>query len=310
MNNDKLQLIEAIEQLNIENRQLRSSKEYKLGKKMYSLMEIIKKMDIKQLIAKVSKKRKNKKEQKYLQIHLPQDNGVEYEENIDTNKKIVIYTCITGNYDNIVEPLYIPENVKYVLYTNSQKIKTSKWEIREIPESISKLENNILINRYIKMHPYELFKNEYDYAIYIDGNIRTVSDISSFVTKVKPDTGLALHRHYIRDCVYMEAEACKLYKRGNLKKLQEQIKRYEIEKMPKHYGLLEANVIVTDLKNEVAVSIQNNWWEEFINSQSNRDQISLIYVLWKMGYNVENIGNLGYNVHNNKKIEIISHLKR
>ena len=35
MNNDKLQLIEAIEQLNIENRQLRSSKEYKLGKNGY-----------------------------------------------------------------------------------------------------------------------------------------------------------------------------------------------------------------------------------------------------------------------------------
>ncbi len=77
--------------------------------------------------------------------------------------------------------------------------------------------------------------------------------------------------------------------------------------MPTNYGLLECNVIVSDLKSENSAKILDEWWKEFVNSNSMRDQISLPYVLWKLKYNIEDIGNLGNNVRNNPKIQIIKH---
>ena len=156
------------------------------------------------------------------------------------------------------------------------------------------------------MHPKELFEN-YDYTIYIDGNIRIISDISNFVRCTNEKTGLAFHRHYARNCVYREKEACKLYKKGNESKLQQQIQRYKDNGFPKEYGLLECNVIVTDLKNLNAINILNNWWDEFYLSESKRDQISLPYILWKLNYKMDDIGSLGNNVRENMKLEILNH---
>ncbi len=305
---NEIDLIKALEQLNMENKQILNSKEYKLGHQIYALIRDLKCLNIKRILKTIVSRRRNRKDIKKFYMHSPRENIVEYVEDF-YKKKIVVYTCITGNYDKIEEPLYVPSNVHYILYTNLKKINTKKWTIKEIPHSILKMQNNVLINRYIKMHPQELFQDLYDYAIYIDGNIRTISDISSFTTKINSITGLALHRHYVRDCIYLEAEACKLHKKGNIAKLQEQIERYKTEDMPKNYGLLEANVIVTDLKSKNAREIEKLWWEEFIKSESNRDQISLIYVLWKLGYGIDNVGNLGYNVRKNYKITINNHLE-
>ena len=59
-----------------------------------------------------------------------------------------------------------------------------------------------MINRYIKLHPQEFFLNEYRYAIYIDGNIRVMSDLSPYTRKCNCKTGIAMHRHVQRICAY------------------------------------------------------------------------------------------------------------
>ena len=259
------------------------------------------------IIKKMILKHKSKIEQKTIKENQSKNSIVEEMGESVEDKKIVVYTCITGNYDNVAMPLYRNNNVDYIMYTNQQDVKNvGLWEKRDIPENIKKLNDNVLINRYIKMHPHELFK-DYDYSIYIDGNIRTVSDISSFVNKVNEVTGLALHRHSARNCIYEEVKACKLHKKGNIANLEKQIQKYNDEKMPHNYGLLEASVIVTDLNNTNSLKIENTWWDEFVDSKSYRDQISLIYVLWKLGFKVDDVGNLGSNVRANNKIEVLYH---
>lgn len=44
------------------------------------------------------------------------------------NKKIVIYTAFTGNYDNLKEPEYIDENCDYVCFTDNPNIKSKYLE--------------------------------------------------------------------------------------------------------------------------------------------------------------------------------------
>lgn len=229
---------------------------------------------------------------------------------VDSKKnKIVIYTCITGNYDRIYDPLLIEDNIEYVLFTNNRNIKSNIWKIVMISDEISKrcMNNNMLINRYIKMHPHLLF-NDYDYSIYIDGNIQIISTISDFVSCINKNSGIAIHRHCAFDCIYLEQKNCLAEKKGNKKNLKKQIKMYKSKGFPKKFGLFECNILVCDLKSEDAKLIFNEWWNDFILFSSYRDQISLPYVLWKNGYSSNDVGLLGYNVNKNYKIKINVHI--
>lgn len=308
MKNEKQRLIQAIENINQEKKQIQNSKEYRLGNTIIQTIGYLKKFQFSKIFKKITIRHREKIDRKKLhtkQIKEELTKSDEIEKSVE-DKKIVVYTCIAGKYDEVLEPLYHNDNVDYIIYTNNENIQVKEWQKRDIPDEIQKLNSNVLINRYIKMHPKELFE-DYDYSIYIDGNIRTVSDLSSFVNKVNSKTGLALHRHSTRSCVYQEAKACELYKKGNSDKLDYQLEQYRKDGFSDNFGLLECNVIVSDLKNEVSAGILNDWWDDFIKWSSMRDQISFPYVLWKKGFKIDDVGSLGENVFNNPKIEIIKH---
>ena len=40
------------------------------------------------------------------------------------DKRIVVYTAITGNYDELKEPIFIDQNIDYVCFTNNKNIKS------------------------------------------------------------------------------------------------------------------------------------------------------------------------------------------
>ena len=71
--------------------------------------------------------------------------------------------------------------------------------------------------------------------------------------------------------------------------------------------MLEATIIVTDLKNKVAKKLLNDWWDEFISTESLRDQISLQYIVWKNKLKIDDIGVLGNNLYRNPKFRVNIH---
>ena len=303
MNEEEI-LIKKIEELNSE---YLNSKYYSLGKYVSYLINLLHKkkyLTFFRMIMLHFKNKKNKSNKNKTDIIF---DSTKYVAKQNNDKKIVVYTCITGKYDSIEEPLIMESNCDYVLYTNNQDLKSDNWQIRDIPNSIATLEDNIKINRYIKMHPKELFE-EYDNAIYIDGNIKIISRISDFINKIDNSTGLAIHRHCVNNCIYKEIKTCKAYGKGNYKKLHQQAKRYKQEGFPENFGMVECNVLVSNLKNDNQKVIFNGWWEEYLKSESLRDQIALPYVLWKNKFKIEQIGNLGNNVNLNKSIKINSHI--
>lgn len=233
----------------------------------------------------------------------------ENNKNLDAKRKVV-YTCIVGGYDNLNSPLITSENTDYIVYSDNKFIieDTKCWEYRPIPDEIKEIcdNNNILINRYIKMHPHILFP-EYDYALYIDGNVRIISETTSLFDIINDITGIAIHAHNRRKDVYEEAEACIKVEKGNAKSIKKQINKYREEGVPEKYGLYEANVIASNLKNENAGRLLDFWWDEFIKSNTLRDQIILPYILWKSGYNYSDIGCLGTYMALNPKFRRYDH---
>lgn len=295
MNKNEKELNILVNKLHKQIYDLENSMEYRIGKKLsknffirkaYSFYNWIKVKNLPTFTSKID--------------------NIENQEEFSnlSEKKIVIYTCITGNYDEVVDPMYCSNNIEYILYTNNEKIKSNKWKVKNI-ENDSNL-NNILLNRYIKMHPHELFKN-YDYSIYVDGNIKIFSDLSCWVNLLNEEYGIALSMHSTRNKLSDELKACEILKKGNIDKMKEQINQYLKDGMPDDYGLLEAPVIVTDLHSETSKKILDNWWNEFVKSNSYRDQIALPYTLFKMKIPICEIGKISNDIWHDPKIEKQEH---
>ena len=70
---------------------------------------------------------------------------------------------------------------------------------------------------------------------------------------------------------------------------------------------MEATIILSDLKNNNAKEIFEEWWNEFYNSKSYRDQIAFPYILWKKNIKVSELATLGNNVYRNPKFRIDVH---
>lgn len=302
---DKI-LLNKLEELNTE---YLNSNYYSFGKYMRTIFSLLKKgkfINVVQLYVLHIKNKKKKKENVNIEVQCAKSSQSYCVDN-NSNIKIAVYTCITGKYDAVEEPLITESNCDYFLFTNNSKLQSVNWKIKSIPEHILDFKDNAKINRYIKMHPAELFP-EYDYTIYIDGNIKLISTISNFVERINSTTGLAIHKHCANNCIYDEYKTCRAYGKGDNKNLKKQIKMYEKEGFPHQYGLLECNVLVYDIKNKKSKSIFDDWWNEYLNSESMRDQIALPFVLWKNNVKLEDIGILGDNVNKNPSLKINNHI--
>ena len=165
-----------------------------------------------------------------------------------------------------------------------------------------------LTNRYYKTHPFNLFKNDYDYAIYIDGNVTVVSEITCLYNVAhESKIGIAMHKHHQRDCAYDEGELCKVYKKGKPEDIDKQLNRYRSDGFPQKFGLHEATIIVVDLHNTIAKNLLELWWKEVLSTESKRDQLSFTYILWKNGYCSCDVGCLGNDEYHNPKFRIKKH---
>lgn len=299
---------DLLEQLSKEKHDLMQSPAWKIGNR---ILDFKKKLTSGNFAA-ISKDLKDKRaagiiRRRYLN-HLDRPEQDVDERDIET-PKIAVYTCILGGYDHAVQHLPDFDNADYILLTDDparyEDLK-DRFIIQKLPDEILE-KGNILGNRYVKMHPHELFEDDYDYAIYMDGNVRVMADIRKMIRRVPEGTGIAMHNHRERDDIYSEAESCKLLRRGDPEKIDRQMSRYRSAGFPAHFGMNECTVIVTDMKNSNAKTLMNLWWEEFTKSESFRDQLAWPFMLWENGYLIEDIGNLGNDIYRNPIVEIERH---
>ena len=195
------------------------------------------------------------------------------------NKKIV-YTCICGDYDSLVKQKYVAEDYTYVCFTDNpdylKKGKVFNWIIR--PLVFDKLDAT-RNNRWHKLHPHLLFP-DCEISIYIDANINILSPYL-FEKIETTDKDLLIHKHYDRDCVFDEAQKIKSLHKDSDENIDKMLAFLEQEKMPRHYGLTENNILCRK-NTPLCRKIMEEWWY-FVLNYTKRDQMSLMYVLWKNG---------------------------
>lgn len=221
-------------------------------------------------------------------------------------KKAAVYTAVFGGYDSFCLPKYVSREMDY-FYVSDIKPKGLPayfhWiDAREIiPEHIS---SPVKRNRFVKMHPH-LFLADYSFSVYIDGNVTVKDDISDLLRGSR--TGIAVFMHPMRECIYYEALSIVNFKRVNIDDVCRQMNRYFEEGMPFRYGLAEMPVIVREHMKKECVDVMETWWQEF-DTESQRDQLSFMYALWKNRFGLDDLACLGYDVRGCSQIEFCGHI--
>ena len=209
----------------------------------------------------------------------------EIKNKIETMKswpKIVVYTCITGGYDNILEPTYVTPGVDYICFTDDNTLKSKTWKFRPIPEELltySKVKQQraikILAHRYL---------SDYDLSIWVDGAVIVKGNITDYLKTL--DTvkySVFVPEHPARKCIYAEKDACvkiKKIKGDEIAIADKQMKRYKDEGFPANYGLVQTNIMVRLHNDQYSKELMEKWWSE-LKDYSHRDQLSFNYALWK-----------------------------
>ena len=196
-------------------------------------------------------------------------------------KKIAVLTALYGSEYSITEQ-NIFENVDYHAFVSKDsKITSSSWVIHKINDHYKEGNfQNRLNAKIFKILPFN-FLNKYEYFIWIDNNIKLNEDPNNLIEKYLNNFSRALVEHPKRTCVYQEIKEVSLNNLDIQKKLEKQFKYYKQSKYPKHNGLYDCSFIMTK-NNDITKELGIHWWSE-IEIFSSRDQISLPYILNKLG---------------------------
>lgn len=189
--------------------------------------------------------------------------------------RLVVYTAIAADYDQLRPPRVTPEGVDFVCFTEPGKRVSTGWVQRDLPRSDLPPESQ---NRYAKFHPHLLFP-KHDASIYIDGNIEVVADVRPLAQRVIEHASIGLYDHPVRTSTFEEAIECALIGFDSVSRIRDQMRRYFAAGYAFQGGLFEASIIVRAHLDPAVARTMDHWWLEWQRGVK-RDQLSLMYVLW------------------------------
>jgi len=224
-------------------------------------------------------------------------------------KDFVIYTVLTGGYDNILQPLVVDDRFDYILFSNDiDKSDTGVWEIRSIPEVVK--DDGKRLSRYPKTHP-ETLLSDYKASLYIDANIQICDQwvYDRFVELFDKQIEYAGIKLVLtgRDCIYEHSfDMCQTLVEHDYVAVKQCHKLYELG-FPQHFGLNENNIIFR-IHTEKMRKTDEDWWDWILN-YSNRDQFSYMYCLWANKIDINYFLPKGEDARNGSHFHLISHNK-
>lgn len=225
--------------------------------------------------------------------------------------KFVIYTCIVGSYDELLQPEVTDTNFDFVCFVGSgekTKEKIGVWSIRELDCG---LQNPRIMARYAKTHPHVLLP-EYDVSVWIDGNVKIMDGTLYEATKKKAETPALFSgvTHPERDNVYDEVTTCASEPFNYL--TERDAKRIKwwlfFHGLPKKSGLLESNLMFRRHMKPKIIRFDELWWKR-INDLSFRDQLSQMWCLKKCKIPVDYLLPEGLSTRNHPGFKYLLHKK-
>ena len=191
--------------------------------------------------------------------------------------KTCIYTCITGDYDDLHEIKKPEKDIDYLCFTNNKSLKSKTWRVIYIKDEGL---TNHLLSRKIKMLGHPIINENYDISVWMDGSVvwdRTVSEFIKTYLKSKP---FVAFRHHARSSIHEEALACLTFRKDTKDSLTKALKFLEKTGFPDDIGLYEMTVFIKRHNDPQVIQTMNTWFDT-ISHYSKRDQLSFMYAAWQ-----------------------------
>jgi hypothetical protein len=213
-------------------------------------------------------------------------------------ENLVVYTALFGRYDELIDPSENFFGCEFICFTDRKDLSSKIWKIVVVSNIF--LSPNMM-NRDYKLRPYLFIKN-LRRSLYVDSNIKIKSHPEGWINQNAKSIQLPLH--FSRNCIFEEAREVILNKKAPLDKVIEQIEYYKMSGMPNNFGLMENNIIYRDFSDPSVRFIMEEWWVQ-LNRFTQRDQLSLMFILWKNRFEV---GYTDIGARGNKYFSIRPHL--
>jgi hypothetical protein len=183
--------------------------------------------------------------------------------------RVVVYTAITGGYDDLHDPMFTDDDLTYVCFTDNENIKSDIWNVEYIRDEAL---DHMHLAKKIKLFPHLYFK-DFSTSIWVDGKLEIQGDLRDYIREYERDRPVLCFPHYERACIYEEAGTCLFYKKGDKEELIRQISDYYREGYPINNGLYEMACIVRRHNDDLVQKVMADWHRE-IERYSYRDQVS------------------------------------
>ncbi len=197
------------------------------------------------------------------------------------NKKIAVITANLGNFDKIIKPLKQTINYSFYRFTDEN-----------FPPRYCSMTPRLQA-RIVKTFSWQMIPN-YDYYIWIDAScIFNREDAVEWLLKKCNNVDMAVFKHPHRNSIQEEADYLKkrlamkcpyITPRYDNELIDEQL---AIIKEDKNYidNRLFASTIMIYKNNEKVQRMMKEWWYHISRFHS-IDQLSLPYVIWQFGINI------------------------
>ena len=187
-------------------------------------------------------------------------------------KKLVIYTCVTGGYDQI-KPL-AKQNSYFdcFCFTDSavSESQAKGWQIFPIEPQ----ENPKHQNRFYKILPHRIPEiAQYEYSLYIDGSINIIGNLQQWshtILESKPT--MAIYTHSKRSSVSEEIISIAQRKQAPLRELAGFVDQLQTNQWIGCDQLFDCSLLLRNSHNEEIVKIMETWWRLFLEGPK-RDQL-------------------------------------
>lgn len=199
-------------------------------------------------------------------------------------KKICVYTCITGEYDNLKEIKHKEKNIDYYCFTNNKNIKSNTWKVEYIED---KELSNILLARKTKILGTDYINNNYDILLWMDAAVEFKKPINDFINEyLDEEDSFVCFKHGFRNKISDEMNACLRFRKENIENIEKLKKFYQKEKYPDDNGLIESTVYIKRPKDEKVIETMKLWFD-MVKNYTKRDQLSFNYCIYKTGLKVK-----------------------
>lgn len=197
--------------------------------------------------------------------------------------KKIVYTCLAGDIDQLEDPIVVAD-AEYICYSDVPR--TSKiWNIRPL---VREFTDPRLSARYHKTIVGNTL--EADEILWQDSKIRFHRSANALFDLMAQHTNadVCFYTHPVRNCIYAEALRIIELDKAPGYLVKRQVAHYQEESYPNGAGLYDTCVYLRR-NTQGTRDMAKAWWEE-IERFTVRDQLSLPYVMRKLGTKCQKIG--------------------